>query len=72
MLFKKKFEVVTICESGVVITDYLKGKRKDVNKDIKTFKKNAKEYQMVGKNGMIVWVQQPSGLFFSRRLHTPL
>lgn len=56
MLVKKNFEVVTICESGVVITDYLKGKRKDVNKDIKAFKKNAKEYQMVGKNGMIVWV----------------
>lgn len=56
MLFHKNFEVVTIYESGLRITDYLKGKRKDVDKDIETMKNNAKEYQMVGKNGMIVWV----------------
>lgn len=56
MLFEMKFEVVEILKSGVTIKHYLKGKKADVNKDIEAFKNNAKEYQMVGKNGMIVWV----------------
>lgn len=57
MLFEKKFEVVEILKSGATIKHYLKGKKKDVNKDVEAFKNNAKEYQMVGKNGMIVWVK---------------
>lgn len=56
MLFNIKFEVVQIHESGAVVTDYLKGKRKDIKKDIEILKKQSKSYQMVGKNGMIVWV----------------
>lgn len=56
MLFKVKFEVFEIRESGVCKTHYLEGKRKDVKKDIEMYKTNSKCYQMVGKNGMIVWV----------------
>lgn len=56
MLFKMKFEVVEIRESGVTITHYLSGKKKDVEKDIETFIKNSKKHEYVGKNGMIVWV----------------
>ena len=55
MLFNKKFEVVEIYESGVKVTHYLNGSKKAVNKDIEMYKNNAKEYQMVGKNAMIVW-----------------
>lgn len=55
MLFEKKFEVVEIYENGVVITNYLKGHKRDVKKDIETYKQAAKKYEMVGKNGMIVW-----------------
>lgn len=55
MLFDKKFEVIEVYKSGARITTYLHGSRKDVNKDIEKIKKNAKEYQLVGKNGMIVW-----------------
>lgn len=53
-MFNKKFEVIEILES-VTITHYLDGKSKDVKKDIEQFKSNGKRYQLVGKNGMIVW-----------------
>jgi hypothetical protein len=56
MLFKKKFQIVEIRESGAIITHYCQGKKNDVNKDIETFKQNAKKYQMIGKEGMIGWV----------------
>lgn len=56
MLFEKKFEVVEIRDNGVVITTYLKGPRKDVKKDIEAYKQNSKKYEMVGKNGMVVWM----------------
>lgn len=56
MLFEMKFEVIEILESGVVIKHYLRGKKKDIKQDIEIFKNKAKSYQMVGKNGMIVWV----------------
>lgn len=56
MLFETKFEVVEIRESGARITHYLKGKRSDVKKDVEIFKKQSKDYQMIGKKGMIVWV----------------
>ena len=55
MLFEKKFKVVEIRESGAVITHYLKGRKHDLNKDVETFKQNAKRYELVGKEGMIVW-----------------
>lgn len=55
MLFEKKFEVIEIYESGVRVTNYLHGSKKAINKDIEIYKNNAKEYQMVGKNAMIVW-----------------
>lgn len=56
MLFEMKFEVVEIRENGVTITHYLKGKRQAVKKDVEMFKQNSKRYEMVGKNGMVVWV----------------
>lgn len=56
MLFKTKFEVVEIRENGVTIVHYLKGRRRDVKSDVEMYKENSKRYEMVGKNGMIVWV----------------
>ena len=55
MLFEKRFKVVEIRDGGVAITHYLKGKRHDVKKDIEMFKLKSKKYEMVGKDGMIVW-----------------
>lgn len=55
MLFEMKFKVVEIRESGATITHYLKGKRWDVKKDVEVFKRNSKKYEMIGKEGMIVW-----------------
>lgn len=56
MLFKTKFEVVEIRQSGACITHYLNGKKNDVKKDVEHFKNKSKKYEMIGKNGMIVWV----------------
>ena len=56
MLFKVKFKVVVIRESGATVAHYLKGKKNDVKKDIETFKKDSKHYEMIGNEGMIVWV----------------
>lgn len=55
MLFEKKFKIVEIRESGATITHYLKGRKHEIKKDIETFKQAAKQYEMVGKDGMIVW-----------------
>lgn len=57
MLFEFEFEIIEVLENGTRVKVYLKGKRKDVKKDIEMFKKNSKDYQMIGKNGMIVWVK---------------
>ena len=46
MLFETKFEVLELRDNGVKITHWLKGKRKDVKKDIDMFKKNSKDYKM--------------------------
>ena len=54
-MFKKRFEIVEIMESGVRITRTLEGSRKYIKKNIEWSKKHFKDYQMVGKNGMIVW-----------------
>lgn len=56
MLRDVKFEVLEIRENGVTIKHYLQGKRKDVQKDIDMIKKESKNYEIVGKNGMVVWV----------------
>lgn len=56
MLFKMKFKVVEIRESGATITHYLEGRKHDVKADIENFKKNSKRYELVGKDGMVVWV----------------
>lgn len=56
MLFETKFEVVEIRENGVTIVNYLKGKRQAVKNDVEMYKQNAKKYEKVGKNGMIVWM----------------
>ena len=56
MLFEMKFEVVEIFPSGGICVCYLRGKKKDVKKDIAMYKNKAKRYEMVGKNGMVVWV----------------
>lgn len=55
-MFTTKFEVIEIYKSGASITNYLKGSKKAVKKDVEMYKKEAKNYQMVGKNAMIVWV----------------
>ncbi|WP_347256122.1 hypothetical protein [Anaerostipes sp. PC18] len=54
-MFKMKFKIVEVTESGAVVTHYLQGKRSDVKKDIEMFKRNSKQYEMFGKNGMTVW-----------------
>lgn len=54
-MLKIKFKVVEIRENGVVITHYLHGTRKNVKKDIETFKQQSKKYEMFGKGGMTVW-----------------
>lgn len=58
MLFKSeyKYNVVEIRDSGAVVQHYLKGKKRDVQKDVKAFKKNCKTYMIVDKNSLIVWV----------------
>lgn len=54
-MLKTKFKVVEIRDSGAVLTHYLVGTKKDVKKDIETFKLKSKKYEMFGKEGMIVW-----------------
>ena len=54
-MFEIKFKVVEIHDNGVTITHYLKGNKKAVKKDIESFKKNFKKYEMFGKEGMVVW-----------------
>ena len=58
MLFNKdyKYNVVEIRDNGAVIQHYLKGKKRDIKKDIELFKKNCKTYMIVDKNSLIVWM----------------
>lgn len=56
MLFKTKFKVVEIRDNGVTITHYLEGNKRDVKNDVEMAKLKAKNYEMVGKNGMVVWM----------------
>lgn len=55
-IFEKNFEVVEIHSNGVSITHYLKGKKRDVNKEIETFKRKSSRHHMIGRKGMIIWV----------------
>lgn len=57
MLFNKIFKIVEIRKSGATITHYLKGKKTEVNKDIEAFKGIASKYELVGKEGMVIWVE---------------
>ena len=53
-MFKIRFKVVEI-KGKVTITHYLHGKRNEVKKDIEIFKNRSLRYEMMGKEGMIVW-----------------
>ena len=55
-MFKHTFEVVEVHASGARITHYLRGTKKQIKKDVNMYKKHCKDYQMVGKNAMIMWV----------------
>lgn len=55
MLFNIRFKVIEIRDGGVVVTHILYGNRKAVKNDIKMFQEQSKRYEMVGKDGMIVW-----------------
>ena len=55
MLFETTYHVVEIRDSGAVIQHYLKGKKRNVKKDVEAFKKNSKTYMTVSKNSLIVW-----------------
>ncbi len=55
MLFNKKFKVIEI-HGEVRITHHLEGSRKAVNKDVEMFKNAAKDYEFIGKKGMVIWV----------------
>lgn len=55
-MFETKFKVVEIRDGGVTMTHYLKGPKKEVKKDIDAFKQQSKNYEMFGKEGMIVWM----------------
>ena len=50
------YNVVEIRDSGAVIQHYLKGKKRDVKKQVEEFKKNCKTYMTVSNNSVIVWV----------------
>ena len=54
-LFNTTFEVIEIHNDGVNTKYTLTGKRSDIKKDIETFKENSIKYEMIGKNGMVVW-----------------
>lgn len=55
-MFKAKFKIIEIRESGAVIEHYLSGSKKDVKHDIEIFKRNCRTYIMFGKEGMTMWV----------------
>ena len=56
-MFNKKFKIVEIRKGGITVTHYLKGKKAEVNKDIEAFKGISSKYEMIGKEGMIIWVE---------------
>ena len=54
-MFKIWYKVIEIRENGVTITHHLYGYRKNVMADVENFKKDCKKYEMVGKEGIVVW-----------------
>lgn len=55
-MLKTKFNVIEIRDNGVRITHYLSGKKKDVKKDVEAFKTQSKDYMVIDKKNMIVWM----------------
>lgn len=56
-MFDKKFEIVEIRINGVVVKHILRGKKKSLEEDIKAFKGISSKYEMIGKKGMVIWVE---------------
>lgn len=55
MVFGTNFKIVVHHQSGVTNSYDLRGKRKDVRKEIELFKKNSICNMMVGRKEMVVW-----------------
>lgn len=55
-IFKRRFTVIENRSNGVVITYYLKGSKKEIDEDLRNFKKKSKKFEMRGKREMVVWV----------------
>lgn len=56
-MFDKKFEIIEIRINGVVFKHILRGKKKSLEEDIKAFKGISSKYEMIGKEGMVIWVE---------------
>lgn len=56
MLFERKFELVEIRDNGVRVTHYMHGFKHEIERELEWYKNNSRDYQLIGKNGMIVWV----------------
>lgn len=54
-MFNKMFKVIVVFDNGFSITKILYGKKKDVKNDIEMYKNKSERYEMMGKNGMVVW-----------------
>ena len=54
-MFEYKFKIIEIRESGARITHYLRGKKKEVLKDVEAFKDISKDYETIDKKALIVW-----------------
>ena len=54
-MFKTNFEIIEVYASGVRVTHYLHGTKKDIKKCIEAYKIIGKDYQFVGKEAMIVF-----------------
>lgn len=57
MLFTKEFKIVEIIEGAKCscVIHYLNGPKKAVKMEIEQFKKTSREYEFIGKDGMVVW-----------------
>ena len=56
-MFNKKLEIVEIRINGVVVKHILRGKKKRLEEHIKAFKGISSKYEMIGKEGMVIWVE---------------
>lgn len=55
MLKKVEFTVVEVCDDGLVINHYLRGRAITVKQNIRKLMKQANRYEMFGNEGLIVW-----------------